>query len=128
MKQICDGMAAAHKVGILHRDLKPANIMVTNDGRIKILDFGLALHCGDKPEDRIVGTVAYMSPEQGRCETLTAASDVFSLGAILFELVCGKRPFEGESALSVLGAILYSNPFEKLNLKTAVGCPLTERN
>jgi eukaryotic-like serine/threonine-protein kinase len=114
MKQICDGMAAAHKVGILHRDLKPANIMVTKDARIKILDFGLALHCGDKPEDRIVGTVAYMSPEQGRCEPLTAASDVFSLGAILFELVCGKRPFEGESAMSVLGAILYSNPFEKL--------------
>ena len=114
IKQICEGMAAAHKVGILHRDLKPANIMVTKDGRIKILDFGLALNCGDKPEDRIVGTVAYMSPEQGRCETLTAASDVFSLGAVLFELVCGKRPFEGESAMSVLGAILYSNPFEKL--------------
>jgi Tol biopolymer transport system component len=119
---LADAVGAAHQRGILHRDLKPANVMVTADGRVKVLDFGLAKLQADieerEPlptqeltgEGRIVGTVAYMSPEQAEGKTVDQRSDVFSIGVLLYELATGQRPFSGDTSLSVLSAILKEAP------------------
>ena len=120
---IADGLAAAHAHGIVHRDLKPANVMESDDGRVKLLDFGLAkltereavLASGSQAAPRtedgvIVGTVAYMSPEQAEGRPVDPRSDVFSFGSMLYELASGKRAFEGESKVSVLAAILQKQP------------------
>ena len=123
--QIADALAAAHAHGIVHRDLKPGNVMIAPAG-VKVLDFGLAKHTGVVAEDaetaaltaagpqteagRMVGTVAYMSPEQAEAKRLDARSDVFAFGVVLYEMLCGRRPFHGESTLSTLAAILQSAP------------------
>ena len=120
--QIADGLAAAHAAGIVHRDLKPDNILITRDGRVKILDFGLAkaAHEETAPEDATrtvavnltnpgttVGTIAYMSPEQARGEVnLTAQSDQFSLGLVLYELATGNKAFPRGSAAETMTAII----------------------
>jgi serine/threonine protein kinase len=115
--QAADALAAAHSAGVLHRDMKPENIMLTKDGVVKILDFGLARHgdsLGPEPDamgasgtisGTLSGTLLYMPPEILRGETATSASDVFSLGAVLFELTAGKHPFAGETPLDVFEAI-----------------------
>ena len=123
--QIVAGLAAAHEKGIVHRDLKPENLFITKDGRVKILDFGLAKL---KPQQNasasseiatqkqlttpgtIMGTVAYMSPEQVRGETVDHRSDIFSFGIILFEMLSGQRAFTGESHVEVMHAILKADP------------------
>ncbi len=122
--QAATGLAAAHEKGIIHRDLKPENLFVCRDGRVKILDFGLAKLTSnstnpDAPTERlattpgvVMGTVAYMSPEQVRAQKADHRSDIFSFGAVLFEMVTGKRAFGGDTAADLMSAILHSDPPE----------------
>ena len=92
-RQLCAGLAAAHDRGVLHRDLKPSNIMVDGRGRIRIMDFGLALRSGEWTIGEIAGTPAYMAPEQMDGERVTEQTDVYALGLVLYELYAGRRLF-----------------------------------
>jgi Tol biopolymer transport system component/predicted Ser/Thr protein kinase len=123
-RQIVDAVIAAHERGIVHRDLKPANVMVDARDRVKVLDFGLAKLREPAEADiatamptreltgegRIVGTVAYMSPEQAEGKPVDERSDIFSLGVILYEMATGMRPFSGDTSMAVLSAILRDTP------------------
>jgi len=111
--QIFDGLAAAHDAGIIHRDVKPENVLIDRQGRVRILDFGLAkLHGASviTAEESTVGTAAYMSPEQARGAEVDARSDLFSAGVVLYEMVTGRRPFAGEHREAVVYAILHEEP------------------
>lgn len=113
VNQIAQGLSRAHEVGIVHRDIKPANVMLTREGVVKILDFGLAKLAGQTRVTRTgtsVGTVAYMSPEQVRGEEVDCRSDIFSLGALSYELLTGHVAFSGDHQAAAMYAIVHSEP------------------
>jgi Tol biopolymer transport system component len=128
---LADAVGAAHQRGITHRDLKPLNVMVGHDGRVKVLDFGLAKVAEQELADqgmtspateltgagRILGTTAYMSPEQAEGRAVDPRSDVFSLGVMLYEMATGERPFKGDTQVSLLSAIIKDTPKPLTDLK-----------
>ncbi|MEP7273750.1 MAG: serine/threonine-protein kinase, partial [Acidobacteriota bacterium] len=124
--QVASALAEAHKTGIVHRDIKPENVMLRSDGLVKVLDFGLAklieassnavdvsastmAHVNTEP-GRVFGTPWYMSPEQARGLRVDARSDIFSLGVMLYEMLAGRRPYEGKTSVEVIAAILHLEP------------------
>lgn len=134
--QVCEGLGAAHSHGIIHRDIKPSNLMLTSDGQVKILDFGLARLCTPGEPDRedstasteksltdrnaLVGTVPYMAPEQALGKPLDPRCDLFSLGVVLYELATGVHPFRGETVAAVCDGLLHRAAVPPLRLNPAL--------
>src|SRR5262249_47811567 len=124
--QAASALAAAHSAGIVHRDIKPENIMLRPDGYVKVLDFGLAklteqqslavddegspAEIVDTAPGLVIGTVSYMSPEQARGVAIDARSDIFSLGVVIYEMIAGRSPFEGNTPSDLIAAILKVDP------------------
>ncbi|HEX5602870.1 MAG TPA: protein kinase, partial [Pyrinomonadaceae bacterium] len=117
--QVLQALDAAHRAGIIHRDIKPENIIIRPDGLVKVLDFGIAKLDGSQPASLdhlttrtgvVIGTTAYMSPEQARGQKVDHRTDIFSVGIVLYEMLCGRKPFEGETWSDVMAAVLVKDP------------------
>jgi serine/threonine protein kinase/tetratricopeptide (TPR) repeat protein len=128
MEQICDGLAFAHAKDVVHRDLKPANLHIQRGGQVKIMDFGLAkMASSDMTRaGMIMGTPNYMSPEQVRGEKATSRSDVFSLGAVFYELLTNRKPFEADSLHAVLFQVMQNEPESLATAAPSVPAPLRQ--
>src|SRR5262245_3846528 len=135
-KHICEALEAAHEKGVVHRDLKPAKVKITPDGKVKVLDFGLAKALDSAPADvdlsnsptimsgagMILGTTGYMSPEQAKGAGVDHRSDVFAFGAVLYEMLAGRRVFPGETVSEVIAAVIRAEPdWSKLPQATPSG-------
>ena len=133
--QVAAALSAAHAAGIVHRDIKPENVMLRPDGFVKVLDFGLAKLAPAAPEiaeadttrtvlkteaGMVVGTTAYMSPEQARGDALDARSDIFSFGTVLYEMVTGRAPFQGRTSTDVLSSIIRDQPVPAAEINPAM--------
>src|SRR5215831_3099619 len=136
--QTANALAAAHAAGIIHRDIKPDNVMVRKDGLVKVLDFGIAKYEQTDPDGSatdasghtapgtVLGTVAYMSPEQTRGLPLDARSDLWSLGVVLYEMICGRRPFVGNTPVDVMSAVIERQPVSLNTHNPAAPEPLAQ--
>ena len=132
-KQIADALEAAHDKAIVHRDLKPANVKIKPDGQVKVLDFGLAKSGGiaevtsDSPTmltvaGMILGTAGYMAPEQARGKDVDKRADIWAFGVVLYEMLTGKRLFEGETISDTLAAVLKEQPDRSAHRRKCSGC------
>ena len=127
--QVAQGLAKAHASGIIHRDIKPANIVITEDGTVKILDFGLAKVFSQgllTKAGTILGTVAYMSPEQARGESVDARTDIWSLGVVLYESITGQRPFGSEYDQAAMYAIMNEKHRPASGLRADIPAPFEQ--
>jgi serine/threonine protein kinase len=136
VSQVAKALAAVHAAGIVHRDIKPENVMVRSDGYVKVLDFGLArriltgiTRVGEEAAEvtvpgTLIGTVRHMSPEQARGEAVGSESDIFSLGIVFYELATGQHPFQADSQLGVLQAILSQTPLPPARLNPQIPAPV----
>jgi serine/threonine-protein kinase len=126
--QVLDALAAAHAMGVVHRDIKPANILLVANNRVKVTDFGISRFTNSEMTQTgdVVGTPSYMSPEQCRGDTVDARSDLFSTGTILFELLCGTRPFPGRNVTEVMQRVLQDSPADIASLGITLPIALQE--
>ncbi len=125
IRQAAEALGHAHERGVVHRDMKPGNILVSKDGRVKVTDFGIGKFLGSEPSDltrtgQMIGSPAYMSPEQVRGDKIDGRSDLFSLGVVLYELLTGKRPFPGESITTLVYQILHTEPKNPRDIKASL--------
>jgi serine/threonine-protein kinase len=122
--QAADALASAHEAGVIHRDIKPANLLLTRDGRVKVSDFGVAKAIGEQTDltrtGMMVGSPAYMAPEQVKGMPLDGRSDLFSLGVVLFEMVCGRKPFPADTVTALVYQILHADPLGDADVTAAL--------
>ncbi|MEO6490615.1 MAG: protein kinase [Ferruginibacter sp.] len=127
--QALEGLQHAHKKNVFHRDIKPANLMITNDGTLKLMDFGIAKVAGEQKMtqvNKIVGTIEFMAPELIEGKDASAASDIYSMGATIYELITGRIPFEGDTDFNMMQGILKARPLHPEKINTAVPRALSE--